>query len=79
MTSVGGASLLMIDDVSTLSGEMFRHGEAYVGLEKEFVLWRQLMKVGAYYVAADSNHSKMDSTFKFGIDFFNSFTNEWSY
>ncbi|MCB9448050.1 MAG: carboxypeptidase-like regulatory domain-containing protein [Flavobacteriales bacterium] len=79
MKSVGGASILFIDDVSTLDREPFRHAEAYVGLEKEFVLWRQLMKIGAYYVAADSNHSRMEGNFKFGIDFFNSFTNSWSY
>lgn len=73
LRTVAGASTLLIQDAN------FRHAEAFVGLELPFRLWKQVFKIGAYYVGADSNYSELASTFKIGIDLFNPYTNSWSY
>lgn len=73
LQAVGGAGMLLIQDNN------FRHVEAYVGLEKPFKIKKTLMKVGVYFVGADSNHSDLDASIKIGLDFFNTFTNKWSY
>ena len=73
MRTVAGASTLLIEDVN------FRHAEAFVGLEIPFKLWKQVFKIGFYYVGADSNYSELTSTFKIGIDMFNPISNKWSY
>lgn len=73
--AVGGAGILLIEENN------FRHAEAYVGLEKPFKIRKQLMKFGLYAVAADSNHPGAEPSLrlKIGFDFFNTFTNSWSY
>ena len=73
LRTVAGISTLLIEDVS------FSHGEAFLGLELPFRLGKQVFKIGAYYVGADSNYSALTSTFKIGIDMFNPYTNSWSY
>ena len=73
LQSVGGASILLVEDNN------FSHIEAFVGLERPFRLFGDLFKVGVYFVTSDSNHSDLDATFKIGIDFFNAFTQKWSY
>ena len=73
LETVGGGGVLLIEDNN------FRHVEIFAGLEKPFKIRRQLFKIGVYYVGADSNFSELDATFKIGVDFFNSFTNSWSY
>jgi hypothetical protein len=71
--TIGGVEALLIQDNN------FQHMEAFVGIEKSFRIRKQRYKLSALYVAADSNHSKLASGFKFGIDFYNFFTNSWSY
>lgn len=73
LMEAGGAAVLFIEDNN------FRHGEFFVGLEKPFRIRKQLFKIGCYYVIADSNAGKFDNQIKFGIDFFNSFKNSWSW
>lgn len=75
LRTVVGASTLM-----ELSNE-FLHAEAYVGLSRAFRIREQQFKLGVYYVQASSNAENFGraSTFKIGIDFYNSFTNSWTY
>lgn len=75
LRTVVGASTLM-----ELSNE-FLHAEAFVGISRPFRIREQQFKIGVYYVEASSNAENFGraSTFKFGIDFYNSFTNSWSY
>lgn len=68
----GGGALFVQDD-------NFRHAEFYAGLERTFRIKKQLFRFSSAYVIADSNHSDLGSGVKFGIDFYNSFTNKWSY
>lgn len=68
-----GGGILMVDEDS------FKHIELYAGLEKPFRLFKETVKMGVYFVTADSNHSDLDATFKIGINFFNAFTNKWEY
>ncbi len=74
LEAVAGGGTLVIPDQND-----FRHAELYAGLEKQFRIGKQLFKIGGYYVAADSNHSELQGTWKFGIDFYDSFRNKWSY
>lgn len=73
LLEVGGAGILLIKDND------FKHAEIYGGLEKVFRIRESRFKIGCYYVVASSTYSDLESQFKVGIDFFNSFTNSWSY
>ena len=73
LTAVGGGGILLTQDGN------FRHAEAYAGIAKKFRIGRQLFKVSGFYVAADSNHSDLSGSFKFGIDFYNPYNGSWSY
>jgi len=74
LQAVGGAGILLVDDESN-----FQHAEIFAGVEWPFRIKRQLMKVGMYYAIAQSNQSELSGEIKFGFDFFNSWTNKWSY
>lgn len=73
LSTAAGASALAIERNN------FFHFESYAGLERPFRVGKQLFKIGVYYVAANSTHSTTTGRVKFGIDFYNSFTNRWSY
>ena len=73
LLSVAGAAGLLMEENN------FRHLEAFAGIEKPFRLFGGLVKVGAYYVVADSNVGQLQSGFKIGFDFFDPFKNKWSY
>ena len=73
LESVVGGGILVVRDNN------FRHAELFTGLEMPFRIREQLFKIGVYYVGSDSNHSEIDNSIKFGINFFNSFTNKWEY
>ena len=70
---IGGAGILIVHD------ENFQHAEIFGGIEWPFRIKRQLMKLGVYYAIAQSTESTLKGEFKFGFDFFNSWTNKWSY
>jgi hypothetical protein len=70
---VAGGGLLMIDDAD------YSHLEFYMGIERKFKIKKQLFKVSAFYVLRDNGAPSVQLNFKFGIDFYNSFTNSWSY
>ena len=73
LQTVGGIGMLAMEDNS------FKHIEVFAGIEKPFKMWKQLFKFGVYYVAADSNSSKLNGQIKFGIDMYNSWSKSWSY
>lgn len=68
-----GGGMLYIED------ESFRQVEIFAGLERPFVLWKQLIKLGVYAVTVDNNVSTADIAFKFGINFYNDFKRKWDY
>jgi len=70
---VGGGGLLLIDDVN------YRHLEFYGGIERKFKIRKQLFKFAVFYVLRENNASNFSINFKFGIDFFNSWTNTWGW
>jgi hypothetical protein len=73
LIEVAGAGALLIQDNN------FRHAEVFGGLEKTFKIRKQLFRIGVYYVVADSNYSDLAGSIKFGIDFYDSFRNSWTY
>lgn len=71
-TVVGAGTLL-------LGESNFKHAELFAGVELPIRIRKQLFKVGTYYSIAQSTVTNFGGEFKFGIDFFNDFTNSWSY
>jgi hypothetical protein len=53
------------------------YGEAWIGLEKEFRLFQQTFRIGAYAVSSWANSFQNPIQFKIGIRSFNPFTNTW--
>ena len=70
---VVGGSALLIQDIN------YSHIEIYGGIERPFRLWKQLLKVGTYWAIRQNNITDGTLRFKIGMDFFNSYTNSWSY
>lgn len=70
---VAGGGILLIDEIN------YRHLEFYAGLERKFKIKKQIFKVSAFYVVRENNAPSVQLNFKFGLDFYNSFTNSWSY
>ncbi len=70
---VVGLSALLIQS------ENYAHIEYYGGVERKFKIRSQLFKMGVFYVVRQNNASSINLNLKFGFDFFNSFTNDWSY
>jgi hypothetical protein len=68
-----GGGLLMIPDAH------FTQAELYVGLERTLRIKKQLFKIGAYAVTSGSSFDKADISFKFGINFYDSFRKKWDY
>ena len=68
-----GASALIIQDIS------YSHAELFAGLEKKFRIKQQYFRVGAYMATRANSTDALTYQFKIGIDFFNSFTNSWTY
>jgi hypothetical protein len=71
---VGGGGYMYIHDVN------YKHLEFYVGLERKIKIRKQLFKIAAFYAFRDNNNPNTALfNFKIGVDFFNSWTNQWSW
>jgi hypothetical protein len=70
---VAGGGMLLIDEIN------YRHLEFYAGLERKFKIKKQIFKVSVFYVVRENNAPSVQLNFKLGLDFYNSFTNSWSY
>ncbi len=70
--AAGGAGLFVEES-------NFAQVELFAGLEKAVRIKKQLFKFGLYAVTADNSASTAEYTLKFGINFFNTFTNKWQY
>lgn len=73
LESVAGAGILYLKDGN------FKHSEVFAGLEFPLKFFGTKFKLGAYYAVAYSNYSNLNNMFKFGINVFNPFTNQWIY
>lgn len=70
---VAGGGALWIQEAN------YRHVEFYGGVERKFRIKKQLFKLGVYYAVRENGVQSEILNFKVGIDFFNSFSNSWSY
>ena len=68
-----GGGVLMVPESN------FNQIEFYVGLERMFRIKKQLFKVGFYAVASDNNFESAAIRYKFGINFYDSFSKKWDY
>lgn len=57
----------------------FAQVEFYVGLERQIRIRKQLFKLGFYAVTSGSTFDKANISYKFGINFYNSFYKKWDY
>jgi hypothetical protein len=70
---VAGGGMMLIKDVN------YRHLEFYAGIERKFKVRKQLLKAAVFYVVRENNQASVNLNFKIGLDFFNSWTNQWSW
>lgn len=70
---VAGGGALFIRDIN------YRHIEFYAGIERKIKIRKQLFKLAVFYCLRENNQASVNLNFKFGLDFFNSWTNEWSW
>jgi hypothetical protein len=74
LSLAGGGGLLW------LGGDpVFSHMEMFGGLEKIIRIKKQLFRLSVFAVTSDNNLEKADFTFKFGMNFYNTYTNKWEY
>lgn len=73
ITPAAGAGTLLIAE------REFAHFEMFSGLERVVRIRKQLFRFGVYAVTADNTLEKADFELKFGISFFDPFTNKWSF
>jgi hypothetical protein len=73
ITEAAGAAVLSIP------AEDFHHVEFYAGLERAVRIKKEIFRFGIYASTADSNWEKAKFEFKFGVNFYNSFTKKWQY
>ncbi|MEO9532046.1 MAG: DUF5686 family protein [Crocinitomicaceae bacterium] len=70
---VGGGGIMLIKEIN------YRHLEFYAGIERKFKIRKQLFKAAVFYVVRENNQASVNLNFKVGLDFFNSWTNKWSW
>jgi len=73
LAEAAGAGFLMIPE------KQFAHSEFFVGLMRPVRIRQQLFRFGIFAVTADNSFSKLRLTWKFGFQFFNTYSRKWSY
>ncbi|PCJ65472.1 MAG: hypothetical protein COA58_08635 [Bacteroidetes bacterium] len=73
LQSLGGAGILLLDD------QNYRHTELYAGLARAFRIRSQLFKITGVYATSENSVTGLNSGFKIGLDFYNTYTKKWSY
>ncbi len=63
----------------TNAGVTKTHTELFAGLERVWNIKGELFRFGLYAVGRDNVFESGNLTFKFGIDFFESYSNKWHY
>jgi len=71
--SIAGTSLMLINDIN------YVHAEFFVGVERKFKMLGEYFKYGFYYVSRVNDMAAPQLRFKIGLDFYNTFTNKWSW
>ncbi|MFT5884660.1 MAG: hypothetical protein ACI9IP_001117 [Arcticibacterium sp.] len=71
--TVAGAGLLYVPD------QNYQYSELYAGVNRVFKLGKSRFRIGAYYVAAQSNKFGLKSGFKFSFEPYNRNKNTWSF
>jgi hypothetical protein len=56
-----------------------KYAEVFIGLEKIVRIWKERVKVGFFYVVAESNISTIQPQFKFTIEVYDKVRNKWSF
>lgn len=69
----GGAGFISIPSAG------FAHGELFAGFERRFRIRSQIFRIGAYAVSVANTKQSAFVSYKFGISFFNPFTNSFDY
>jgi hypothetical protein len=69
----GGVGILMIQV------DNFRHAEVFVGVERAFKMWQEMVRFGVYAVTADDSIGEANFTVKVGMAFYSPFTRRWDY
>ncbi|MEZ4798265.1 MAG: DUF5686 family protein [Flavobacteriales bacterium] len=73
LTEAFGAAFLSIPD------QQFYHAEMYVGLERVVRIRRELFRFGIYGASSATSLNRARFEFKFGINFYNTYSKKWSY
>lgn len=73
VTLAAGGAALYVNDSD------FAQVELFAGLERAVQIKKQLFRFGVYAVTADNNIATANYSIKFGINYFNTFTNSWLY
>ena len=72
--TIAGAGALRVQEND------FQMAEVYLGLERVFKLGkRRRLRIGIYGVAADSNISKANATYKVSFDIVDTWKRDWSF
>lgn len=73
LTEAAGASFVSIPQ------ERLYHTEMYLGIERVVAIRKELFRFGVYACSNASTLGKAVFEFKLGVNFFNTYTNRWSY
>ena len=73
LAEAAGAGFLMIPE------KKFAHSEFFVGLMRPIRIRKQLFRIGIFAVTADNSFNKLRFSWKFGFQFFNTYSRKWSY
>lgn len=68
-----GGSMLFIPDAN------FAQIELYAGIERKIRIRKSIFKLGVYAVSQANSLTKASLNLKFGVNFYNSFTDKWDY